>query len=75
MLRGMITQSLHVLLKDMPTPLIIGNDAGNNKMINMLRVVLTYPAPINDKGSSIISEEMRYKTLYSLHNTNIEVNN
>eukprot|EP00957_Ditylum_brightwellii_P156261 11893410-Ditylum_brightwellii.AAC.1 len=27
----------------MPSPLILGNDAGNNNMINMLRGMLTYP--------------------------------
>eukprot|EP00957_Ditylum_brightwellii_P141463 10777041-Ditylum_brightwellii.AAC.1 len=52
----------------MHTPLILGDDAGSNKMINMLRVMSKYPAPVNDKGC------MRYKTLNSLHNTDIEVN-
>eukprot|EP00957_Ditylum_brightwellii_P099064 7545378-Ditylum_brightwellii.AAC.1 len=37
MLRGMITHPLHVLLKAMPTPLILGNDGRHNKMTNMSR--------------------------------------
>jgi hypothetical protein len=41
----------------------------------MSRVMLTYPAHVNNQGCSIISEVMRCKTLHSLQNTNIEVNN
>eukprot|EP00957_Ditylum_brightwellii_P017782 1339086-Ditylum_brightwellii.AAC.1 len=75
MLRGVITHPVHVLLKDVPTPLVLGNDGRHNKMINMSRVMLTHPAHVNDQGCSIISDVMRCKTLNSLHNTDIEVNN
>eukprot|EP00957_Ditylum_brightwellii_P051348 3894294-Ditylum_brightwellii.AAC.1 len=37
MLSGMITHPPHIMSRDMPTPLILSNDARSNKMINMLR--------------------------------------
>eukprot|EP00957_Ditylum_brightwellii_P154239 11737952-Ditylum_brightwellii.AAC.1 len=75
MLRGMITHPVHVLLREMPTPLSLGNDGRYNKMINMSRGMLTYLAHFNDQGRSMISEVVRCKTLHSLENTDIEVNN
>eukprot|EP00957_Ditylum_brightwellii_P152588 11615174-Ditylum_brightwellii.AAC.1 len=59
----------------MPTPLSLGNDAGSNKVLNMLRDLLTYPTQVHDKGCGIISEVMRCKTLYYLHITDTGVNN
>eukprot|EP00957_Ditylum_brightwellii_P131227 10008766-Ditylum_brightwellii.AAC.1 len=46
MLRGLITHPPHAKMRDMPTPPILSNDAGSNKMLNMLRCMLTYPTQI-----------------------------
>eukprot|EP00957_Ditylum_brightwellii_P013511 1019158-Ditylum_brightwellii.AAC.1 len=69
MLRGMITHPLHLLLRGTLTHPLHDIDADHDNLSNMLR------AHVNDQGCSIINEVMRYKTLHSLQNTDIEANN